>query len=165
MIFLRLHYHMTSIGFISTYFSVLPWMLIGIGVVAFLVSAFGLIVSATEVKELLYVYAATMAIICIGLFGNSKPHSGTVQSSGGHWAVICGSLEGHQGVIGQSLHGDHLAVICGSLEGHQAVIGTVIGLSLGSHRTVIRLSSGGHWMGRHWVVIGGGQQAVTGQSS
>ena len=60
---------MTSIGFISTYFSVLPWMLIGIGVVAFLVSAFGLIVSATEVKELLIGYAATMAIICIGLFG------------------------------------------------------------------------------------------------
>ena len=63
---------MPSIGFISTYFSVLPWMLIGIGVVAFLVSAFGLIVSATEVKELLIGYAATMAIICIGLFGNSK---------------------------------------------------------------------------------------------
>ena len=60
---------MPSIGFISTYFSVLPWMLIGIGVVAFLVSAFGLIVSATEVKELLIGYAATMAIICIGLFG------------------------------------------------------------------------------------------------
>ena len=70
--FFRLHYHMTSIGFISTYFSVLPWMLICIGVVAFLVSAFGLIVSATEVKELLIGYAATMAIICIGLFGNSK---------------------------------------------------------------------------------------------
>ena len=71
-VFFRLHYHMTSIGFISTYFSVLPWMLICIGVVAFLVSAFGLIVSATEVKELLIGYAATMAIICIGLFGNSK---------------------------------------------------------------------------------------------
>jgi len=68
---LRLHYHMTSIGFISTYFSVLPWMLICIGVVAFLVSAFGLIVSATEVKELLIGYAATMAIICIGLFGTA----------------------------------------------------------------------------------------------
>jgi len=70
-VILRLHYHMTSIGFISTYFSVLPWMLIGIGVVAFLVSAFGLIVSATEVKELLIGYAATMAIICIGLFGTA----------------------------------------------------------------------------------------------
>jgi len=68
---LRLHYHMTSIGFISTYFSVLPWMLIAIGVVAFLVSAFGLIVSATEVKELLIGYAATMAIICIGLFATA----------------------------------------------------------------------------------------------
>ena len=91
---------MPSIGFISTYFSVLPWMLIGIGVVAFLVSAFGLIVSATEVKELLIGYAATMAIICIGLFGNAKAKIINRASNDEFRAVIIQYLASNWVVIG-----------------------------------------------------------------
>ena len=63
---------MTYIGFISVYFSILPWMLIGIGVVAFIVSFFGLIASASEAKEILMGYVAVMSIVCIGLFGKHE---------------------------------------------------------------------------------------------
>ena len=61
---------MTSIGYIDSNFSILPWLLIAVGVAVFIVSAFGLVVSATESKGLLVSYAAIMAVLCIALFGN-----------------------------------------------------------------------------------------------
>merc|ERR1712168_253492 len=70
-VILRLHYHMTSIGYIDSNFSILPWLLIAVGVAVFIVSAFGLVVSATESKGLLVSYAAIMAVLCIALFATA----------------------------------------------------------------------------------------------
>ena len=68
-VILKLRYHMNAIGYISTYFAILPLMMIVLGVLAFLTSAFGLIVSATESKPALIGYAIAMAVTCLGLFG------------------------------------------------------------------------------------------------
>lgn len=70
-VLLRLHYHMTSIGYIDTNFAILPWLLIGVGASVFIVSAFGLVVSATESRLLLISYAAVMAVCCIALFATA----------------------------------------------------------------------------------------------
>ena len=68
-VILKFHYHMSAVGYISNYFAILPLMMIVLGVLALLTSAFGLIVSATESKPALIGYAIAMAVTCLGLFG------------------------------------------------------------------------------------------------
>ncbi len=61
---LKVTYYMDRLDMISQYFGILPWLLIIVGAVAFVVSSFGFIFSATvESRALLFTYAAA----CIGL--------------------------------------------------------------------------------------------------
>ena len=68
-VILKLHYHMSAIGYINNNFVILPLMMLVLGVLAFLTSAFGLIVSATESKPALIGYATAMAVTFLGLLG------------------------------------------------------------------------------------------------
>ncbi len=54
-------YHLSKLGFWSDYFWVAPYLMIVLGVYTFLVTVFGFLISGTENRALLVIYAALLA--------------------------------------------------------------------------------------------------------
>ena len=70
-IVLKSTYQMDTMDFVSEYFLIFPWLIIGLGIATFLVSAVAFISVGTESKRLLKTYAVIMGLLCMGLFGKS----------------------------------------------------------------------------------------------
>lgn len=66
---LQMQYYMDKLGMIDTYFQILPWVLIGSGVLSFLISTAGFIFSSTiESRCFLYFYAISCIVLSLVQF-------------------------------------------------------------------------------------------------
>ena len=56
----------------SQYFVLLPWLLIGLGVLAFIMSAAGFIFAGIESKPALILYGVIMILLGLAMFGKRE---------------------------------------------------------------------------------------------
>lgn len=60
-------YQMDKLGFLSDYFFLLPWMLIIVGTLTFLVSLSGFILTGVETRKVHMAYATFMALLLLAM--------------------------------------------------------------------------------------------------
>jgi len=58
-------YHLDKLDFISPYFSVTPYIVVGLGVVSFLLALFGIVVGCSESRPLLVLFAFAMIVVFV----------------------------------------------------------------------------------------------------
>lgn len=92
----KAYYHMDKMWFISDYFLLLPWCLIGLGIGTFFVAGAGFITIAGEAKVPVMIYSAVMALFACGMVGivfiAIETRTIIQPGLGGHFTVISGRV-------------------------------------------------------------------------
>jgi hypothetical protein len=61
----KLVYYMDQVGFVSKRFVVLPWLLLGVGLISFSIAAAGFLMSASEERRFIIPYAIILVIVVV----------------------------------------------------------------------------------------------------